>query len=429
MTPAVYTYPFDLWTQHTNGSHAKKRRNIVKHFFLIFAIICAAGRWCAQAQVKTSFLVQSTIEDEWIVLSIDKVVYFAGDTVHLSIRRSDSSHAATIVPVLPIEGVPLKSVGRYSYIAVLPQNITPGAYAVNLRVQDAQGRHFWDKTDCMVTVEEHQDVAQLKSFVRLAPVSGGPNSRSAVALDREVIQNLEIQFNRDSIALGMGPQFITIKTTLIPRDGAESRPLERRIVTFRSRGDANDDRMLFIQYRNAYSKYAMLSPEEVDHVRLPVDTLPDWALLVVQIEPDYAIKIGAIDRSNIITQYFRVRGPSLEIGFLIGIPKVLYDSQAGDQIEYGNTSAMVRVFYVSEKTGNRFPLNAGVGTFGVNSPIDVGIGRGGIALSALLDLAEMVRIINIGFTNKVNIGLEITHLWSIDKKARFLLDTQVSLAL
>jgi hypothetical protein len=108
---------------------------------------------------------------------------------------------------------------------------------------------------------------------------------------------------------------------------------------------------------------------------------------------------------------------------------VLFDSQAGDQIEYGNTSAMVRVFYVSEKTVTRVPLNSGVGTFGVNSPIDVGIGRGGIALSALLDLAEMVRIINIGFTNKVNIGLEMTHLWSIDKKARFLLDTQVSLAL
>jgi hypothetical protein len=255
----------------------------VKSFCLISLIICVVGIWCAQAQVKTSFLVQSTLEDEWIVLSIDKVVYFAGDTVHLSIRRSDSSHAATIVPILPIEGAPLKSVGGHSYMAVLPQSITPGAYAVNLRVQDAQGRHFWDKTECMVTVEEHQDVAQMKSFVRLVPVSGGPNSRSAVALDREVIQNLEIQFNRDSIAVGMGPQFITITTTLIPRNGAESRPLERRVVTFRSRGDANNDRMLFIQYRNAYSKYAMLSPEEVDHVRLPVDTLPDWALLVVQI--------------------------------------------------------------------------------------------------------------------------------------------------
>lgn len=400
----------------------------MKVLSLIIALI-GLGIHAADAQVKTSYLVQTTLQDEWIVMAVDKVVYFAGDTVHLSIRRTDSTSSTTIVPVLPIEDVSLRPVRRNTFIAVLPQNMTPGTFPVSLRVKDNQGRRFWYKTDCVVTVEEHQDVAPLKSFVRLAPATGGASTRDVVALDREVIQNLEVQFDRENIAEGMGPQFVTIRTTLTPRDGGPPRTLERRVVTFRSRGDDNTDRSLFLQYRNAYGKYAMLSAEEADHVRLPIDSLPDWALLMVQIEPDYSIKIGAVDRSNVITQYFRVRGPSLEVGFLIGIPKVLFDTQSSDPIDYGNTSAMVRLFYVSEKTGNRFPVNAGVGTFGVNSPIDVSKGRGGFAISMLLDLAEMIRILNIGFTNKVNIGLEVTHLLVIEKKGRFLLDTQVSVSL
>jgi hypothetical protein len=379
--------------------------------------------------VKTSFLVQSTLEDEWIVLSVDKVAYFAGDTVRLAILRNDSVATALITPVLPIEGASLKPAGRHSYIAILPHIVTPGAYVVTLKVRDSEGRRFWYKTDCTVNVEEYQNVALLQSFVHIEPSSGGENSRSAVALDREAIQNLEVHFDRDSIKQGMGPQFVTIKTTVIPRDGAASQSLYRRVVTFKSIGDDNEDRMLLIQYKNAYNKYATLSREEIDRVRLPVDSLPDWALLVVQIEPDYTITIGAVDRSNVVTKYFRMRGPALEIAFMIGIPKVIYDSQSKDSIEYGNTSAMFRMYYVSKETGNRFPLNLGVGTFGVNSPIDVGVGRGGFAFSLQLDLAEMVRILNISFTNKVNIGLEATQLFSIGKKRRLLFDTQVSLVL
>jgi hypothetical protein len=401
----------------------------MKNFCLISLVIFALSIPCAHAQVKTSFLVQSTLEDEWIVLSVDKVVYFAGDTVRLTIGRTDSVAKASIIPVLPIEGTSLKSTGRRSYIAVLPQIVTPGAYVVTLKVRDSEGRRFLYKTECIVNVEENRYVALLQSFVHIEPSNGGENSRSAVALDREAIQNLEVHFDRDSIKSGMGPQFVTIKTTVIPRDGTASQSLYRRVVTFNNNGDDYEDRMRLIQYKNAYNKYAALSREEIDHVRLPVDSLPDWALLVVQIEPDYSITIGAFDRSNVVTKYFRMRGPTFETAFMIGIPKVIYDSQSRDSIEYGNTSAMFRMYYVSKETGNRFPLNLGVGTFGVNSPIDVGVGRGGFAFSLQLDLAEMVRILNISFTNKVNIGLETTQLFSIGKKRRLLIDTQVSLVL
>ena len=399
----------------------------MKNFCLISLVIFALSILCTQAQVKTSFLIQSTLEDEWIELSVDKVVYFAGDTVRLTIGRTDSVAKALITPVLPIEGISLKSTGQRTYTAVLPQIVTPGAYAVTLKVRDSEGRRFLYKTECIVNVEENRYVALLHSFVHIEPSNGGENSRSAVALDRDAIQNLEVHFNRDSIKEGMGPQFVTIKTTVIPRDGAASQSLYRRVVTFKNDGDDYKDRMLLIQYKNAYNKYATLSREEIDHVRLPVDSLPDWALLVVQIEPDYSITIGAFDRSNVVTKYFRMRGPTFETAFMIGIPKVIYDSQSRDSIEYGNTSAMFRMYYVSKETGNRFPLNLGVGTFGVNSPIDVGVGRGGFAFTLQLDLAEMVRILNINFTNKVNIGLETTQFFSIGKKRRLLIDTQVSL--
>jgi len=41
----------------------------------------------------------------------------------------------------------------------------------------------------------------------------------------------------------------------------------------------------------------------------------------------------------------------------------------------------------------------------------------------------MVRILNIRYTNKVNIGLEASQFFSIGKKRRLLIDTQVSLVL
>jgi hypothetical protein len=62
----------------------------------------------------------------------------------------------------------------------------------------------------------------------------------------------------------------------------------------------------------------------------------------------------------------------------------------------------------------------------VNSPADVGIGRGGFALSAFLDLAEMVRIVDIDFTKKVNIGLELAPFLPIGKRGRLLLVAQAA---
>lgn len=181
---------------------------------------------------------------------------------------------------------------------------------------------------------------------------------------------------------------------------------------------------MFIQYRTAYGAFANILPEELEQVTVPVDSLPDWAILCIHIEPDYTIKIGTVDRSNTMTRYFRVKGSTVELGFSLAIPKVLYDTRARDTIVYGNFSAFVRLYFISSETGNRFPISAGIGIFGANSPVDVGPGRGGLALSAFLDLAEMVRIVNLGFTKKINIGLELDPFLPVGRKGRLLLVAQ-----
>jgi hypothetical protein len=399
---------------------------MVKSKLIKCILLCIIGILSTHAQSKTTVLIQSTDEDERVDITVDKSIYFPGDTVLLIIQRNDNTATAGIItPILLIEGTTFKTIGRLRYLTVIPNNVTPGLYPIRLKVTDAEGRRFRYETDCIVTVEENEDVEQLSRYVSIVPEAGSNNVRSAVTLDREQVRNLEVSFQRDSIRLSMGPQFVRITTTILLRDGIIAPSYERRVVTYRSHGDPNKDRAMFIQYRTAYGAFANIRPEELEKVIVPVDSLPDWAILGIHIEPDYTIKIGAVDRSNSITQYFRVRGPTIEAGFSLAIPKVLYDTRADDSIQYGNYSAMVRFYFIDSKTGNRFPVSAGIGVFGVNSPVDVGIGRGGFALSMFLDIVEMVRIVNIGFAKKVNIGLELDPFLPIEKKGRLLLVAQV----
>jgi hypothetical protein len=70
-----------------------------------------------------------------------------------------------------------------------------------------------------------------------------------------------------------------------------------------------------------------------------------------------------------------------------------------------------------------------MGTFGVYSPIDLGVGKGGFALSMFFDLVEFLRSFDIEFTGRVHAGVELTPFFSIGKKGRVLLDAQVSVVL
>ncbi len=401
-----------------------KRDDTVKSRVIKYFLFCFFVAMNGQAQLKTTFLIQSTDEDERIDLSINKPVYLPGDTVLLVIQRNDSTTTASVAPMLLMERTAFKPIGVNTYLAVIPQSVTPGSYPVRLKVTDSGGRRFRYSTECVITVEEYQDVEKISRYVRIIPEIGSTNIRTAVTLNREEVRNLQVHFDRDSIRHRMGPQFLRITTTILLRDGGSVPSYERRMVTYRTHGDVNRDRQMFIQYRTAYGAYANIRPEELEAVRVPVDSLPDWAILCIHIEPDYAIRIGAVDRSNTMTQYFRVRGPSTELGFSLAIPKVLYDTRSDDPILYGNTSATVRLYFISLETGNRFPVSLGVGMFGVNSPIDLGVGRGGFAFSVFMDMAELIRMVNASFTQKVNFGIELDPFFSFKKKARVLLSAQ-----
>jgi hypothetical protein len=401
---------------------------MVKLLFPYLLSLCMLGTMRTQGQQRSTTLIQSIL-DESILITTDKPVYFPDDTLHVAIQREDSTTTASVTPIISMEGLKLKPAGHNTYFAVIPQTVTPGSYRILLRIVDAKGQRFIYETDRVVEVEEYQAVEQLSNYVSLAPLDGSGDPQTAVTLDGEQIRTLQVLFRRDSIRSRMGPQFVTIRTIVQLRDGTTTQAFERRVVTFRSHGDPERDRAMFIQYRTAYGAYAAISTEELLRVRLPLDSLPAWATIRVTIEPDYTIRIGAYDRSNSVTRYFRVRGPTIEIGFSLGIPKVLYDTQAGDTIEYGNTSAMMRFYYVNAESGNRFPVSFGMGTFGGNSPLDVGIGRGGFALSTFLDLVELTRVRNLGFLKKVNAGLELTPFFPIERRARLLITAQVGFSL
>jgi hypothetical protein len=392
-------------------------------------LLCMFVISSVNAQSNSTTLIWPSLVDAGIHVSADKPVYFAGDTIYLSIRPIDSTTAVQVTPMLTIEGMTFKSNGIHTYMAVIPQTVTPESYRVRIKVVDARGQRFFYETNCFVNVEEVQVVEQVNHYVRIGPEAGSKNPRTAVTLDRGQIRNLRVIFKRDSIREYMGPQFVTIRTTVQSQEGISVQTFERRVLTFQSCGNSNRDHVMFTQYRTAYGAYAAIRPEELEQVHLQLDSLPNWAVIKITVQPDYTIKIGAYDRFNSITYYYRVRGPKIETSFALAIPKVLYDTQASDTMEYGRTSAMMRFYYVNAISGHRFPVSLGVGTFGVNSPIDVGPGHGGFAASIFLDVVELIRQFGVHFNMKVNAGLELTPFLPIKRRSRILLNAQVGFSI
>jgi hypothetical protein len=389
----------------------------------LFTLLCVVSTY---GQPKKGSLLQPVPGDESVTVAVDKPVYFPGDTVRLAIRRDDSRSRDTISPILTIEGTTLQLAGKDEYVAVLPPEVLPGSYPVRIKIVGSQNRSTVYQTDCDVLVEEFQAVEQIDNYVRIGSESGNTDPLTAMTLERDQIRNLLVTFQRTGIRWRMGPQFVVVKTNVQARDGSTVQSFERRALTFRSHGDLNRDRILFVRYRTAYGAHAAIRTEELDRVRVQVDSLPDWGIVKIQVEPDYSVTIGEYDRTNTVTRYFRVKGPTLETGFALGIPKVLYDTQAKDSVNYGNTSAMFRLYYVNQETGHRFPVNVGVGTFGVSSPIDVDVGRGGFALSMFLDMVEIMRMVKVDLGKKLNVGLELTPFFPLERRSRLLFNAQVS---
>ena len=87
-----------------------------------YALLCVFGILSVQAQVTSTTLIQSTDEDERIDVSIDRSVYFAGDTVLLVLQRNDTTATAGIItPILAIQETAFTTIGRFRYSAVIPK--------------------------------------------------------------------------------------------------------------------------------------------------------------------------------------------------------------------------------------------------------------------------------------------------------------------
>jgi hypothetical protein len=378
-----------------------------------------------QAQSNYSTFIWPSFEDASIIVSVDKPTYFAGDSIFLTIRNTDNTATFKVIPVLSVEGLVFISNSVNTYYALIPQQVIPESYRVRIKVPDTLGHNFLYETNCFVNIDERQAVELVKAYVCMGPKTGGKDPQTAVALMREQIHELRVIFKRKKIQKDMGPQFVTITTTVQTREKITVQTFTRRILTFRSSGNLNMDHIKFSRYHRAFGVYAAILPEELEQVQLQFDSLPDWAIIKVNIQPDYTIKIGAYDRLNSVTYYYRVKGPAFEVAFVLGIPKVLYDSQASDTIVYGKISAMVHLYYLDATSGHRFPINFGAGIFGVNSPIDIGDARGGFAASIFLDVIELIRNLGYNFSIKVNAGLELAPFFSIKSKPRILLNAQV----
>lgn len=107
------------------------------HIAIIFLYLC-----CTHAQQRYSTLIRSSLEDEIVILSVDKPVYFPGDTVILKIQRNDSAETVVVTPILIIEDAVIKSVDHNIYSLTIPQACKPGRYKIRLKILDAQGRHY-----------------------------------------------------------------------------------------------------------------------------------------------------------------------------------------------------------------------------------------------------------------------------------------------
>ena len=75
-------------------------------FLMIFCVLSL------QAQKRFPTLIRSSLEDEIIILTIDKPVYYSGDTVLIKVQRNKNSAKVVVTPILIIEGAEFFTGGR-----------------------------------------------------------------------------------------------------------------------------------------------------------------------------------------------------------------------------------------------------------------------------------------------------------------------------
>jgi len=272
-------------------------------------------------------------------------------------------------------------------------------------------------------------IIPLTKFVGITPVEGGADENSAVALEKSELSHLVIGFRRSNLSNEDGPQFIKITTTLTGRDGDVYDKITQYAFTFAKEATPDSDETRMRWYAQQILPFGFVSRRKIDSVDVHIDSLLDWGVVKVSIMPDEEYTKYSHRFATQRTWYYRAKGKRWETAFFLGIPKVLYDTEKEDSVSYGNASAMLRFFFLDGETGSRYPVNIGIGTFGVSTPIDVSKSGGGFAISLFLDIVQLINTnfhVNLG--NRFNGGLEVTPFFPVNHRARLLVNIRIGIS-
>jgi hypothetical protein len=274
----------------------------------------------------------------------------------------------------------------------------------------------------------HQ-IVPLNRFVHIAPVAGGNSQKSAVALDKSELKDLVVGFARENLTDEEGPQFVKVTSTITTREGDIFDKTMQYAFTFARRINPDSDESTMRLYVQQILPFGFVSKRKIDSVDIQIDSLPDWSVLKIEVSPDEEYTKYSRRFATKCTWYYRAKGRRWETAFFLGIPKVLYDTRERDTLSYGNASAMLRFFLLDGETGSRFPVNVGVGTFGVSTPIDVSKQGGGFAVSFFFDLVQLLsNEFGLDLGSHFNGGLEATPFFPIAHRARLLLNARIGIS-
>jgi hypothetical protein len=291
------------------------------------------------------------------------------------------------------------------------------------------------KAQPLATAEEPGDefvirqIVPFAKFVGITPVEGGSAEKSAVALEKSELSHLVIGFQRGNLREEDGPQFIKINTTLTTRDGNVYDKITQYAFTFAKEALPDSDEARMRMYAQQILPFGFVSRRKIDSVDVHLDSLSDWGVIKIDVTPDEEYTKYSHRFITRRTWYYRAKGSRWETAFYLGIPKVLYDTNRKDTVTYGNASAMIRFFFLDGETGSRYPLNIGIGTFGVSTPIDVSKNGGGFVISLFLDVIQLINTnfdVNLG--SHFNGGLEVTPFFPIDHLARLLVNARIGIS-
>ncbi len=270
-------------------------------------------------------------------------------------------------------------------------------------------------------------VVPLSRYIRLIARGKRIHPDSLAALRSRDVRELKVVFLRDSLDVKDGPQYLKITTVSTDVNGRTLDDDTQYAITFSRLADAEADRVQLERFVDQVNPMGFYNPELIEGVSVQVDSLGPWGHVYVRVEPENELVKYYGRIRNRLEYAIRVRGGRFQTAFTLSVPKVLYDTCDDDSVEYGKTSAMLRINALRGETGEPFPVSVGFGTFGMDSPIDVSRKGGGFAFSLYFDVIQMCRIFDMKLPPRVNAGFDISPFFPIDHKARILFSARLGI--